>query len=241
MRERGGTSNRIPLEDIPRPASYEEGRLQQDLAKLMSRLDKVFERLGNLKQEGIEEGTVNAGHFNIAKGNVAEVLSESLQEDVLPQVQQRFPKAQIITGVRVRLMGPDGLSDAKLFTDNLIGTFEGTNLEVHGKFEVKSGPRGGAEATTQVFEWVEGRLTDESQLLIPGHDPFVWHPVKPGTSTVTGLANANTYLVTPRGAEHLGADSAMQTVRDANRLALKSTSSEIDYLTRRIIETLKKP
>lgn len=241
----GGTANRIKLADVPRPAGLSEARLQEALTKLRSRLSKVFERLKNLKDQGIADGTVNSGHFNIGKGNVGEVLSEPAQEAVLTQLRKIHPKAEIITGVKIRVMGAGGPSEAKLFTDNLIGTFSGKNLTVHGKFEVKSGSRGGADATTQVFDWVEDRLTDGSQLLIPGHAPITWHPLTGGGPEVVGLANADAFLITPQGAESYGLRSGDQTIgtlfKEGNRIALPYTASELDYITRVIIETLAEP
>lgn len=244
----GGGGYEIDLSDIPRPGPLSESRLQVALTRLRSRLGKVFERLDNLKARGVASGTVNAGHFNIAKGNVAEVLSEPIQETVLNEIQKLNPKAEIIRGIRIRLREPalpgekiGKLSDSKLFTDNIVGTWEGDNLVVHGKFEVKSGPRGGAEATTQVFEWVEGRLTEGSQLLIPGHPPLTWHPSTP-RPTVTGLgAGSKAYIIAAEGAELYGSDSAMQTALEHGRRPLPYTASEIDYLTRLIIEGLANP
>jgi len=241
----GGTENRIKLADVPRPAGLSEARLQEAITKLRSRLSKVFERLKNLKDQGIADGTVNSGHFNIGKGNVGEVLSEPAQESVLAQIRKTHPKAEIITGVKIRVMRTGGLSETKLFTDNLVGTFSGENLTVHGKFEVKSGSRGGADATTQVFDWVEDRLTDGSQLLIPGHTPITWHPLTAGGPEVVGLAKADAFLITPKGSEFYGLQSGDQTVgtlfKEGNRIALPYTASELDYITRVIIETLAEP
>jgi hypothetical protein len=243
----GGESAEIELADIPRPGPLSESRLQTALSLLRSRLPKVFERLDNLKAKGIASGTVNSGHFNIAKGNVAEVLSEPIQDTVLKEIQKLHPNAEIVRGIRIRLWEPGvagelgKFSDSKLFTDNLIGTWNGESLTIHGKFEVKSGPRGGAEATTQVFEWVEGRLTEGSQLYIPGRKPLTWHPSAPGP-TVTGLgAGSKAYIITAEGAELYGTDSAMQTALEHGRTPLPYTASEIDYLTKAIIESLASP
>jgi len=237
----GGTTTYIKLDDIPRPNGLSEQRLQQALTRLRSRLSKVFERLRNLKDQGVVDGGVNSGHFNIAKGNVAEVLSEEIQDIVLAEIRKIHSDAELIVGVKVRLWDGANLSDAKLFTDNLIGVFRGDSLEIYGKFEVKSGPRGGAEATTQVFEWVEGRLTRGSQVLIPGRDPFVWRGDIARPHSVTGLANAKAYIITPQGAELFGSESAMQTARQHGRYALPFTASELDYITRVAIETLLSP
>jgi hypothetical protein len=138
-----------------------EERLQAALTKLRAQHTKMFERLGNLQKQGIVDGSVNSGHFNIAKGNVAEVLSEDIQDIALAEVRKIHPDAELITGVKIRLRDfdlpdqdgrdiPDeggNLSDTKLFTDNLIGVYRGDSLAVYGKFEVKSGPRGGDGAS----------------------------------------------------------------------------------------------
>jgi len=102
-----------------------------------------------------------------------------------------------------------------------------------------SGPRGGAEATSQFFEWVEGRLTEGSVLEIPGHGSFVWGAK--GIQRVTGLANAQTYIIAPEGAEQLGLGSGEQTVKVHERIPLEQTASQIDYLTRLMLESLATP
>jgi hypothetical protein len=237
----GGTSRFILLVDVPRPAGLSDSRLTTGLARLRSRLDKVFERLSIVRAQGAVSGQVNAGHFNILKGNVAEVLSEPIQNSILEDIQKLYPHAETLTGIRIRLMQANGeLTQSRLlFTDNLIGEFNGDNLVVHARFEVKAGARGGADANAQFFEWVEGRLTDGSELLIPGHKPLTWQPTKPGVPTVTGLASrSRSYIIAAQGTENFGLESDMQPALVHGRFALSYTTSELDYLARAILDEI---
>jgi hypothetical protein len=85
-----------------------------------------------------------------------------------------------------------------------------------------------------------------SELLIPGHaEPVVYGPTAAqraaGLGTVSGLANANTYIIAPKGAEHLGLGSEMQTVTEHGRVALELTAPEIEFLTRILLEPYVRP
>src|SRR5207247_1180850 len=78
------------------------------------------------------------------------------------------PGARLISGLRMRLMTEERtLARSVLFTDNIIAVQRGNNLHILGVFEVKAGYEGGQEATSQIFKWIEGRITDGSQIVIP--------------------------------------------------------------------------
>lgn len=146
----------------------------------------------------------------------------------------------------MRIMQGGKLSAPKLFTDAVIAVFDGKNVTLLARFEVKSGSTGGQEATVQFFEWVEGRLAPGSELLIPGRaEPVVYGPNAAqraaGLGTVSGLANAKTYIIAPKGAEHLGLGSEMQTVTEHNRVALDVSAPEIEFLTRILLEPFVRP
>ena len=132
------------------------------------------------------------------------------------------------------------LSAPKWFTDAVIGYFDGDNLILVGRFEVKSGPTGGQEATVQFFEWVERRIERGSVLHVPGRKPVAYGPLPQqraaGIGTVSGLMNSKTYILAPEGAEHLGLGSEMQTVTTHQRISLKLTPSQIEFVTRLILE-----
>ena len=171
---------------------------------------------------------------------MAEVLARAPETDALMKVRQTEPRAVIMRGLMMKLNRGGKLTGWKLFTDAVIGFFDGPNLKLLGRVEVKSGPSGGQEATEQFFEWVEGRLEPGSELRVPGHDPVAYGPTKAqraaGMGQVDGLANAPTYIITPKGAEHLGSGSAMQTVTTHQRIALETTAPEIEFLTRLLLE-----
>lgn len=58
---------------------------------------------------------------------------------------------------------------------------------------------------------------------------------------MSGLANAKTYIVAPKGAEHLGLGSEMQTVTEHNRVALDVSAPEIEVLPRILLEPFVRP
>jgi hypothetical protein len=248
FRQRGGGGGPPPppvrLSGIDRPATYTEQRLNADLQTLNANQAQLWARLAPLRASGAPSGEVNSGLFNILLGNVAEVLSNSAQSRVLTEIQQGTggrtpqPDATIFRGVTVRLMKPDGtLSPSRLFSDNVVGRARGGNLELSAVFEVKAGGRGGAEATSQVFEWIEGRLTDGSVLEVSGQS-YRYAPSETGTGRVVGLAAARRVLITPSGSEQLGSGSSEQIAPTTQRIALPQTAQEIRYLARRALEAL---
>jgi hypothetical protein len=129
---------------------------------------------------------------------------------------------------------------AKQFTDGVIGYFQGNDLVLVGRFEVKSGPTGGQEATVQFFEWVERRIEPGSLVVLPDGRKVAYGPTAQqraeGIGTISGLINAKTYIIAPEGAEHLGRGSEMQTVTTHERVPLKVTAEQIEYVTRLLLE-----
>ena len=237
---------RIRLRDQARPRSYGPERYLADEAAVRPWLREVLRKAGIDPETEIPNGEISQGAFNAAKGVVAEVLARRVQADVLLKVRATHPDAVVIRGLRMRVRGGDKPSAPKLFTDGVIGVWRGKNLELLGRFEVKSGSSGGQEATVQFFEWVEGRLDTGSELLVPGRtEPVVYKPNAQqraaGAATVTGLANAKTYIVAPKGAEHLGQGSEMQTTTGHERVALEVTAPEIAFLTRILLEPFARP
>ena len=188
-----------------------------------------------------------AGRFRILKGNVAEIFSRSIQRAELARLAKTHKGAVLVSGVRVRLMRDGKLSPLKLFSDNIIVVKQGNQVRVLAVFEVKSGFKGGQEATEQIFEWIEGRFTDGSQLVIPRGSSFTsaggrtwttsrdiaytWKPSSPGVPTITGLASAGErHLITAKGVSPLGVDSALGVAASVTRHELPQTSAELDYL-----------
>jgi hypothetical protein len=260
---RARRSRHVNLADVPRPQGYTDQMVRQHLQELNRHAEQVLDRLGSLRRErstgdALTQYTarrrVNEGHFRILKGNIAEVLSLPIQRAVLRRVNSQQRSARIIRGVRARLMEDGRLSQSLLFSDNIIAYERGGNLYVRGVFEVKSGYQGGQEATMQIFEWLERRLTDGSQLVIPrgaklmaadGTErvvrrarAFTYDPTSRGRGRVILLFSADRHLITARGAGHLGMDSAMRVATDVHRRELSLTSEQVDFLTANVLQSL---
>lgn len=178
--------------------------------------------------------------FNGAKGVVTEILARDIQADVLAEVRKTHPNAVVIRGLRMQIMKGGQPGQAKQFTDAVIGYFQGKDLILVGRFEVKSGPAGGQEATVQFFEWVERRIEPGSLVVLPDGRKVAYGPTAQqraeGIGTVSGLMNAKTYIIAPEGAEHLGRGSEMQTVTTHERIPLNVTADQIKYVTRLLLE-----
>lgn len=245
----------LNLLDIPRPAGYADDLLAAH-RELARRSDRLWERLGKLEAEPADPGAtsigvlrrqVTAGRFRILKGNVAEIFAGPIQRAELARIAKAEKGAVLVSGVKVRLMKDGKLGAEKLFSDNVILVKRGSQVRVLAVFEVKSGFKGGQEATEQIFEWIEGRLTDGSQLVIPQGSTFTsaagrtwtssreigytWKPAKEGIPTITGLASAGErHLITAKGTSALGVDSASGVAANVTRHELPQTSAELDYL-----------
>jgi hypothetical protein len=229
-----GGSEPITLSDIQRPPGYSDDQVAAHLAQLQND-PRLFERLGNL--EGGD--AVDLGHLNILKGNIGEILSQPIQQAELTRLREQHPDARIETGITMRLMGPDGLEPPRLFSDNIIVVERDGNLHILGLFEVKAGGRGGQEATGQLFEWIEGRLTtgDGSELVLADGRSFRYDPGNPGAGRVIGLASGRRHIIAAQGAEQLGSGSADQIAGAPERHALGVTAGQLEFLARRVLET----
>jgi hypothetical protein len=242
----------LNLLDILRPVNYADDLLAAHRETAM-KSERLWERLGKLLAEPPDPGAaslgflrrqVSVGRFRILKGNLAEIFSIPIQRAQLARIAKKHPTALLVSGVRVRLMKGGKL---KLFSDNIIIVKKGNRVQVLAVFEVKAGFKGGQEATEQIFEWIEGRFTDGSQLILPKGSTFTsaggrtwtsksdltftWKPSDPDVPTVTGLASAGErHLITARGSSALGIDSEMGVGSKVVRHELTQTSAELDYL-----------
>ena len=237
---RGGTAPRpaVRLSEIPRPAHYDDQRLNADLAVLRDS-SGLWDRLARLRQQGVAGNEVNASLFNILKGNIAEILARPILHRRLAEVRVQHPGARLEYRTRVaRVRGDGGHDTPVLFSDGLIVSERNGRLIIHEAFEIKSGSRGGAEANSQFFEWREGRLVDGDQLVLADGRRFTYEPGRPGAGYVEGMQRSTPHVIAPRGSEHLGSGSGEQVAAAGVRHALGQTASEIDFLTRRILEGL---
>ncbi|TRO82675.1 eCIS core domain-containing protein [Desulfuromonas acetexigens] len=237
---RGGAAARpaVRLSEIPRPANYDDRRLATDLAVLRGE-SGLWDCLGRLRQRGVAGNEVNASLFNILKGNIAEILARPILHRRLAEVRVQHPGARVEYRTRVaRVRGDGGHRRPVLFSDGLIVSERNGRLIIHEAFEVKSGSRGGAEATSQFFEWREGRLADGDQLVLADGRRFTYEPGRTGAGYVEGMQQSTPHVIAPRGSEHLGTTSGEQVAAAGVRHALGQTASEIDFLARRILEGL---
>jgi hypothetical protein len=245
----------LNLLDIPRPVDYADELLAAHRDTVL-KSERLWERLGRLLAEPPDAGAaslgllrrqVSAGRFRILKGNLSEIFSIPIQRAELARISKTHPGALLVSGVRVRLMRDGKLSEIKLFSDNIIIVKKGNRVQVLAVFEVKAGFKGGQEATEQIFEWIEGRFTDGSQLILPRGSTytsasgrtwtsknelsFTWKPSNADVPTITGLASAGErHLITARGSSALGVDSGMGVASRVTRHELPQTSAELDYL-----------
>ena len=125
-------------------------------------------------------------------------------------------------------------------------------------FEVKSGYIGGYEAQTQIFKWIERKLIDGSEIVIPGGTKilhagegpldlvkttmrFTFEPVANAkVPKVLDLASAERHKITAFGVSHLGIGSSQQVAAKVIPHPLALKSSELDYLVALIIPLLRR-
>lgn len=246
----------VNFSDIPRPAGLTNEQVQETMRLLVRESVKMTERLDTLLAQRVTGGVItrflarirmNSGHFRILKGNLGELLSMPIQREILQRVAGRNSGARLISGVRVRLMTEEGkLARSVLFSDNIIAVERNGNLHLAAVFEVKASYEGVLDAQSQIFRWIEGRISPGSQLVLPrgtrvmsadGAESilsrervFTYNPDATGSGRVIGLANAERHLIAGRGSSHLGVDSPDQVAANVTPHTLPYSSAEMDYL-----------
>jgi hypothetical protein len=255
--------------DIARPEDFTDAQVDATLAELAAD-PKLFERLGKLVDRlnggddaarAIARTRIGAGHFRILKGNIAEILSHGIQFELLKEIAalEKSADAVLISGVRMRLPKTPGSKEktaALQFSDNIIAVIRGDKLQVFMVFEVKSGFQGGAEATEQVFKWIERRVEDGAELVLEkgaqlkradgrvvtldSELSFTYNPGETGVPQVLGLQNAQRTLITAKGVSHLGVDAPEQIAKKPNRIFLEDlTSAHLDYLVGQVVQRFR--
>jgi hypothetical protein len=249
----------INFSDIPRPVDLKDDQVQETLRLLNRESVKMTERLDSLIADRVVGGVItrflatvrmNRGRFRILKGNLGEVLSMPIQREILARLAANNPSARLISGVRIRLANDAGkVSGAsRLFTDNVIAVERNGNLHVVAVFEVKASYEGALDAQSQIFRWIEDRITPGSEIVLPKgtrvlsadgverilqkervftHNP---DPAASGTGRVIGLNSAERHIIAGRGSSHLGVDSPEQIAATVTRHNLPYSSAEMDYL-----------
>ncbi|KTD23003.1 Uncharacterised protein [Legionella lansingensis] len=230
--------------EVPRPMDLSDDEAMQLLAQFFKQPKNLSQRLEDffpttfaginpkdvLEIYRLRTATVTQGMFNVLKGNLAEILSKEIKLRHLDEIRKTIPNAKLISGLKIQLMEKGKLNPAKLFADDVIAVIEKGNLRILKLYEVKSGYRGGREATEQIFDWIEGRLphAEGSRLLLPDGQHFTYDPRSRAKDRVIGLNNAPRCIITAKGASHLGVDSSMQVVARTERIELDITSAQME-------------
>ncbi|HEX7903426.1 MAG TPA: hypothetical protein VF487_06080 [Chitinophagaceae bacterium] len=243
----------INIVDIPLPPGLNQKRVEEIIKLLDKDREKVFERLLHVAKDrktadgvvSFLNGQINAGHFRILKGNIAESLSRAIQHEVLFKTLKNHPNAKIYTGIRMKKVSG---KRAVLFTDNIIATEKDGKLLIHATFEVKSGYRGRAAGVEQVFSWLEDKIEDGAELIIPagskviGKDgketiirlrrSFVYSPDGTGIpNKVVDLLRAKPHLITAKGISLIDiGDEFGVYLNKIKPHFLDFTSAELDYI-----------
>lgn len=232
------------LTALARPQALTDARIATLVAELSKpeNAARMQRKLGEVWHQGmVDAGQVADWQLKNLTGNIGEILSDAYQAQVLAarRAVAETAGATLHTGVR-RLEGATGAS--KEFTDNLIAAERDGNLYVLDVFEVKAGPRGGQEAATQFFEWMEGEL-EAGDRIVAGGKEYLYSPGSPAKGQIIGLGRAQRHIVVAKGAETAGRRTADVTAAPVVRRTLSFggsdvTAADIRYLARRVIEGL---
>ncbi|WP_444634715.1 eCIS core domain-containing protein [Cupriavidus oxalaticus] len=231
--ESAASGANIQLGRIARPATLTQAALDKHLATVQAQPGKLGRKVAGMQRGGAGGDEVGLGLFNNLKGNIGEILSESIQAEVLATVRTSHPGARSYADLHMQLPGGKPVE----FSDNLIATEADGNLYVRAGFEVKSGGAGGQEATEQIHSWIEGRLADGAELILADGRRFMYAPDRTtGPGRVIFLASAPRHIIAPLGAEQLGTGSGMGVAGPVQRHALPVTPQELNYIARLIAE-----
>jgi hypothetical protein len=231
------------LASIAQPAGLTGPALAQQLALLTSssNLGRLQRKLAHVWHQGlVEGGQVGEWVMRNLTGNIGEIFADGYKEQVrVGRVTAGEAGATLHRDIR-RIDAVTGQS--KEFTDDIVGVVRDGNLHVLDVFEVKAGPRGGQEAATQLFEWMENTLQEGDRIVVGGR-AYVYNPRGTGPGRVVGLGSARRHIVTAKGAEAAGrhtADTiAAEVVRSTLRFGDRDlNAAHIRYLARKVIEGL---
>lgn len=248
----------LKLSAIARPTSLTDQRLADFLKDVFSNPAKLSLKYRPDTAIGATTDDFEFGSFSSLKGPVGELTAAPVRANILATTQQSFPNARVYDNVRFvapasepqgNLVPAPASGSSSEFTDGIIGEPIGRNLVVRGVVEVKSGGRGGYEATTQTFKWNERILQPGARVRVPGPnggvEEYVYDPtaqLRNADGSVPGrvifLLSAPRYVIAPDPGLALGADSADQIAGPLSRGAHPATAEEINYLTRLAAEAL---
>jgi hypothetical protein len=232
---------------------------QKDQLARDIKLKRLLKDLKSTDEVVLNEAKTRAssGRLSNVKGTIGEVFALPMQKNIL---QTSDAKACLFTNVKIKLATNRG---SVAYTDNIIAILDGNDITIKVRFEVKTGPRGGLEATEQFFDWIERQLEEGDQLVIPKGSKYydasgaeftvnkeiraIYGDVAPtqaqinkGVGKVTGMTGSDRVIIAAEGTSQLGLNSAKQTVGKVTRLELPLDSSQLDYLSGQLIQSLGK-
>ncbi len=221
------------------PDSLDPTRLASAGQLLGANPNALFARLRGLPTTDLSSGTISRGWYNILKGNVGEILSAPLQQQVLADMLTRYPGAQLFHGATARLRAGAVWGNPVLFTDGIVATISDRGLELHATIEAKSGEEGGASATEQHHRWLEGHSTEGFIIQLPGVARAFF--LTDDRRSVYGISTARRIIIAPQGSEQGGSGSVYQNtlIAPVTRLAMPYNAAEIDAITARVLQLLQ--
>lgn len=252
------------LLEVMRPLGYSEELAKEHLAFTLANNPGAAKKLQRLMADLASTDEAVAllartqmvqGRFNNVKGVIGEIFALPMMQNIL---KEKHPDALLFTNLTMRRAN----GAEKEFADNIIAVRKGNDIEIRLVFEVKSGDKGGAEATQQIFDWIEMRLEDGDQIIIPAgskyydaagqemtlakeirvkyQEPPSVEEAKAGVGMVRGLAKAERQILAAEGTSQLGLNNRDQTYVGIGRMALPVTSEQIDYLGAQLVMALGK-
>jgi Domain of unknown function (DUF4157) len=229
----------VAYREYGRPEDYTNEQLNADWQLLSSHPERMFDRLNRLLQEGVPQNEIIQGLLSILRGNIGELLSGDIQNEVLQRIRQTNPNAELLYGIRMQIILSDGtLSDPLMFSDNIIATIQPNQLDVHAVFETKVGPEGGSRAAWQIHRWIEKHLEDGVVIRLSDGRSFTYKG-KAGQPNVAGLAKAERHPILASGVSYPQAvRTESGTTAPVTVHNMKQTTEQINYLSRLSLENL---
>jgi hypothetical protein len=201
----------VSANNIVRAADF--GTLKKEFVKVVSADDPRLARLMKELAEKDVIATLHATrfitdfHFWRVKGAVMEMLSASVKQGHLEEIQKLHPNAILIEGVmamtRLTRLGLVTAAEApRQIWDGIIAEVTPSGLLIHVKFEVKSGMQGFQQGFDQILSTHYSRFSsfgDELHVVLPGGAKRVFTLSKKNTrDSIRGEKSLNV-LITPEG------------------------------------------
>lgn len=227
----------ISYDNIARTAEFPNlvNGFRMMLSELPERSGLLIKEYKEVIENFRKTGLINEVDFYHIKGEIMEILSNSLKQDYLAAVRAEVgPKSVLIENVmaKTKLTRAGELSRSASFLqiwDGIIAEITDDTLNIFVKFEIKSGRHGYFSGTDQILDTFFNRFTsfgDQLKIIHPSTGKemiFALDKISKGTvKGVKGLDSGNV-LITP-----LGVSNAMPDTK------ITSNAFDIDFLPLRI-------